>query len=44
MPDIHDLPRRVPLPLSVYDRIAKKSRRSGGKKRPDHPKKSGRSA
>ena len=33
MPDIHDLPRRLPLPLSVYDRI------SNSKKRPKRPRK-----
>lgn len=33
MPDIHDLPRRVPLPLSAYDRISQKP------KRPKRPKK-----
>ena len=33
MPDIHDLPRRIPLPLSAYDKISQKP------KRPRRPKK-----
>lgn len=33
MADIHDIPRRLPLPLSVYDKIAQKP------KRPKRPKK-----
>lgn len=39
MPDIHDLPRRVPLPLSVYDRISKRPKRP---KRPRKPSGAGR--
>lgn len=34
MPDIHDLPRRVPLPLSAYDKISQKNKRP---KRPRKP-------
>ena len=32
MPDIHDLPRHIPMPTSVYDRL------SGGSKGPKRPK------